>query len=475
MYSKYILRIIVILGFIIKPFVIAGKSCLKLKESAFCQDFVKDGTKLYIGPSMYKDKIGVVFDSIKDFDKGFELLSRNPVYPAERSTLGKYFGCPQYEPFQFSETNRYVYTYQCSEAINDKVKNCNEKVDKNTIKKICKSTCLLYYEAIKSIFNNTNSCPEIAKQSEREKRLTEIKTHCDTYASEDEDCLLGVDQEAYFCGYRDKDSRNKYCEQNPTEICCSKTREENENNDTLLNICKSVGIGVLILLLVVLVILKIYSTNKNKRDEVSRAEALALERKREEEREKYREQLSKEFADTSIDSSSAAPLLQQINVDSNSSISSPYNAPRPPPPAQNNNPNAVHRPGPPGTPHSRSSPPQGVRDSPRNGPSQPPQHQGSKGPGASPRPQGARDSPRNSPAHPPQHQGSKGPGASPRPPQGARDSPRNSPAHPPQGARDSPRNGPIHPPQHQGSRGSPNQSATNRNDKPQLPSNNNRY
>eukprot|EP00833_Pecoramyces_ruminatium_P003839 jgi/Orpsp1_1/1177871/evm.model.c7180000063173.1 len=293
MYSKYILQIIIILGCILEPFTFA-KTCLKLQESKYCQDFVKDGTKLYIAPTMYKDKLGISFDTIKDFDNSFSNLSYNPVYPKERSFLDTEYGCPMYEPFDYKDTNRYIYTYQCSEAIYEEKKNCNGKV--TGIKKICKSTCLLYYEAVQSIFNNTKTCSDVTKQSEREKRLQEIKTHCDTYSSDDENCLFGVDEEAYYCGYRDKDSRDKYCEENQTEICCQKTRLDNKDNDKLLNICKYIAIGVVSLLIVVIIVLKIYSTNKNKRDEVSRAEALALEKKREEEREKYREQLSKEFA-----------------------------------------------------------------------------------------------------------------------------------------------------------------------------------
>jgi hypothetical protein len=520
MFLKHIFKAFIIIGSIIEPFTNAkGSKCFSINDSNYCKSFMNDGIKLYAGPNMFKKSLGVSLSNVKDFDEQLSNLRNNPVYPAERTYLESEFGCSSYDPFDFKDTNRYIYTYQCSSLINDKVSKCNEKESsKNKIKKICKSTCLLYYEAIQSIFNNTKSCQDESKKPARDAKLQEIFTHCEEYTDDSEGCLLGVDDEGKYCGYRNQDFRDKYCEENPTQVCCTKTRTEDANNDKLLKICLYVIGGVAILLVVVLIVLKIYSTNKNKRDEASRAEAEALERKREEEREKYREQLSKEYSDTA-----SAPLLQQVSV--NSSVSSPYNSPRPPPPAQSNNPNAIHRPGsnspqpiinprstPQGPNHAQPRPPpQGARDSPRNGPSQPPQHPGPRGPGPNPSrpppgardsprnspsqppqhqssrgtpgsnpsrppPPGSRDSPRNSPIHPPQHQGSRGtPGSNPSrpPPPGSRDSPRNGPTRPPQGSRDSPRNSPNHPPQHQGSRGSPNHNH-NENDRPKLLSNNNR-
>ncbi|KAG4107140.1 hypothetical protein H8356DRAFT_922073 [Neocallimastix lanati (nom. inval.)] len=511
---------LVILGWLIGPFTYGKSSkCFSINDSGFCKDFMKDGIKIYAGPNMFKNSLGKTLSDVKDFDEQLSNLRNNPVYPAERTYLEKEYGCTSYDPFDFKDTNRYIYTYQCSSMVYDKVSKCNIKENSSKkIKKICKSTCLLYYEAIQSIFNNTKSCPDNSKQSVREAKLKEISTHCQEYTNDDEGCLLGVDEEADYCGFRNKDSRDKYCEENPNQICCTKTRKNDENNDKLLKICLYVIGGVVVLLIFVLIILKIYSANKNKRDKATKAKADALEKKREEEREKYREQLSREYTDTSFETASNAPLLQHINVDPNSN--SPYNSPISPQQVQNNM-NIPYLNGPNtqqpyistrslpqgtnyGSPHplplgSRDSPRnvltkpsqhqgskgslsfpkdspksghihpsqnQGSKDSPRNGPSQPPHHQDSRGsPGSKPScppPPQHQDSPKNGPNHPPQHQGSRdspknGPNHPPQH-QGSRDSPKNGPNHPPQhqGSRDSPKNGPNHPPQHQGSRGSPN-------------------
>jgi len=303
MFLKHIFKAFIIIGSIIEPFTNAkGSKCFSINDSGFCKDFMKDGIKIYAGPNMFKNSLGKTLSDVKDFDEQLSNLRNNPVYPAERTYLEKEYGCTSYDPFDFKDTNRYIYTYQCSSMVYDKVSKCNIKENSSKkIKKICKSTCLLYYEAIQSIFNNTKSCPDNSKQSVREAKLKEISTHCQEYTNDDEGCLLGVDEEADYCGFRNKDSRDKYCEENPNQICCTKTRKNDENNDKLLKICLYVIGGVVVLLIFVLIILKIYSANKNKRDKATKAKADALEKKREEEREKYREQLSREYTGKYID------------------------------------------------------------------------------------------------------------------------------------------------------------------------------
>ncbi|ORY21018.1 hypothetical protein LY90DRAFT_390885, partial [Neocallimastix californiae] len=461
---------LVILGWLIGPFTYGKSSkCFSINDSGFCKDFMKDGIKIYAGPNMFKNSLGKTLSDVKDFDEQLSNLRNNPVYPAERTYLEKEYGCTSYDPFDFKDTNRYIYTYQCSSMVYDKVSKCNIKENSSKkIKKICKSTCLLYYEAIQSIFNNTKSCPDNSKQSVREAKLKEISTHCQEYTNDDEGCLLGVDEEADYCGFRNKDSRDKYCEENPNQICCTKTRKNDENNDKLLKICLYVIGGVVVLLIFVLIILKIYSANKNKRDKATKAKADALEKKREEEREKYREQLSREYTDTSFETASNAPLLQHINVDPNSN--SPYNSPISPQQVQNNmnipylnGPNTQQpyistRSLPQGTNYGSPHPlPLGSRDSPRNVLTKPSQHQGT--PGINPvqlPPPRDREFPKNGASPPPHNQGFRGsPGSYPSnpPPTGTRDSQRDS-------KKDSQSNRPSQQ-QHQGTRGSPDYNPTN--------------
>jgi len=423
------------------------KPCIAFKDSNFCNQYSISKKTTYVSPFFYTDITDGGIDDIKDFNKAMQKLDFNPIYPTDPSYLFEEFGC-NYDVSKFEM--RYVNSYQCNFLFHQKDSSCNNNV-KDKLPKLCKNSCLIYLDNIKSIFNNTETCPltsEEDKLSKRQKKLEEIEKHCLEYTSEDDSCLIGVDSEHNFCGYKIEDEFNEYCNAHLNDPCCS-INTEDSGDKKLLKIGLYIFIGVAVLLVVVLMALKLYSVNKNRRDKASRSKTQEIEKRREAERDKYREQLSKEASNESLSmpllhrNSSNSPLLHR------NSSNSPYlGQRRPPPPTINNTPfpqRSVTK------PESEIRPPPPAVNSPlipersitkpefpqRNGTngSLPPQHQGSRdAPRHSPshHPQYNNMQPRNNQNHPPQNKPYPGPVPSSRPSvNGPRDSPRNGPSRPP--------------------------------------------
>jgi len=492
--------------------------CVKFKDSSYCEAYVSKEKKksTYFSTNAFKNQ-GVELKDVSAFDAAMSKINFNPIYPADVSFMEKQYGC-KYEATQFKV--RYAESYQCNTVFHELENGCNKNI-KGKLPKLCKSSCLVYLDIVKSIFNDTINCPiglnvQAPLIENRQKRIEEIQKHCNTYTDDSSDCLTGTGSEGEFCGFTGDKDREEHCVVHLNDDpCCSVDRKPGTN---YFKIAVYIFAAAGVLLVVVLIVLKVYSTKKNQRDEQTRIETEALEKKRQEERERYREQLSKEVSSDSLN----IPLLERNGPEA--SGNSPYQSPQPQPQrpsvssqdsllgSRSPRPPAAAARGPqspnpiipprtrdsPGSNASRPPPPHdGSRDSPSSNASRPPpQRNGSRdSPGSNasrPPPQhnGSRGSPgSNASRPPPQHNGSRGsPGSNAsRPPPGPRDSPRNSPnhpPHPPQGGsgRYSPRNSPSHPPPH-GPRGSPGNrnSPGSRppppggNGRPHLPSNNNRY
>ncbi|KAI9312785.1 hypothetical protein DFJ73DRAFT_936063 [Zopfochytrium polystomum] len=185
---------------------VSPANCFTIANSLFMPDF--NGYSILAGTQVFDTASLDAFLSAR--------LDNNPSYlEGFRST----YDCATWD----GTTQRFHYTfYQAllvTYAQNQGKSSCPPPVPNI---QVCKSSCLLAFQALTSIFNNPASCPGPDAAGQRTKTLALYQSVCDLLPAASADCIVAVAAEATQCGFPLFSDAVAYCAITAvgTDPCC---------------------------------------------------------------------------------------------------------------------------------------------------------------------------------------------------------------------------------------------------------------
>lgn len=204
-------------------------TCLSLQNSVTCPAY----KNFYISPGGNAQRYPFLANvtDVQSFDEGMKNLMKtaNP-YSVDLGCLNKATTSSATIPYA-----RYSLSYMCATLIQDSLYSlpCNYNNGVNP-PPLCKSTCFEYTASVEAISSNPDFCLNQAMQLER---LANLNSTCVYWSGLNgtTDCIPGVANEPYNCGYQLKSDGCAYCKTNGTDTCCQ-----------TIGSCNSLSAGVII-------------------------------------------------------------------------------------------------------------------------------------------------------------------------------------------------------------------------------------